>query len=208
MENVPGMAKGRMKGCFIEIMKTLKVLPYQVKCKQMNAMHYGVPQSRERLIFIGSRNVSPLYPAPQHTRISVKQALNINGHYLYRANYSKGKVDIIKKTFDYPLLTLTKKENWQVYFDSKGQFNKREYSIDNPIQTITKGNAYHLKLGTAETKAQKFTIEQVLKLCSFPVDWKMTGSYSDKWARLGNAVMPKFMQAIAETIKKEILGYI
>lgn len=55
MENVPGMAKGKMKGMFIEIMKTLKETGYIVKCKKMNSMYYGVPQSRERLIFIGVR---------------------------------------------------------------------------------------------------------------------------------------------------------
>jgi len=55
MENVSGMAKGTMKGRFIEIMKVLKSGNYHVKCKQMNSMYYGVPQSRERLIFIGVR---------------------------------------------------------------------------------------------------------------------------------------------------------
>ena len=56
MENVPGMMKGKMKGLFIEIMKTLKSGNYKVKCKLMNAKYYNVPQSRERLIFIGVRN--------------------------------------------------------------------------------------------------------------------------------------------------------
>ena len=37
MENVSGMVKGKMKGCFIEIMKSLKSLNYQVKCKLLNA---------------------------------------------------------------------------------------------------------------------------------------------------------------------------
>ena len=78
MENVSGMAKGKMKGKFIEIMKTLKALNYQVKCKKMNAMYYGVPQSRERLIFIGVRkdiekNIA--FPIPRNKFMSVKQAL-------------------------------------------------------------------------------------------------------------------------------------
>ena len=55
MENVTGMIKGKMKGRFIEIINTLKELNYNVKCKQMNAKYYNVPQSRERIIFIGVR---------------------------------------------------------------------------------------------------------------------------------------------------------
>lgn len=56
MENVSGMAKGIMKGRFLEILAHLKSLNYGVRCKRMNAMWYGVPQSRQRLIFIGVRN--------------------------------------------------------------------------------------------------------------------------------------------------------
>ena len=77
MENVSGMVKGKMKGRFIEIMKTLKVLPYKVRCKLMNAMFYGVPQSRQRLIWIGIRedlNIEPSYPKPQSKVITVKKA--------------------------------------------------------------------------------------------------------------------------------------
>lgn len=53
MENVSGMIKGTMKGMFKEIMTTLKKLNYQVKCKLMNAKYYNVPQSRQRVIFVG-----------------------------------------------------------------------------------------------------------------------------------------------------------
>jgi DNA (cytosine-5)-methyltransferase 1 len=55
MENVSGMVKGKFKGKFIEILKELKNTNYVVKCKKMNSKYYSVPQSRERLIFIGVR---------------------------------------------------------------------------------------------------------------------------------------------------------
>lgn len=56
MENVSGLVKGKMKLIFAEIMRELKGSGYQVKCKKLNAMYFYVPQSRERLIFIGIRN--------------------------------------------------------------------------------------------------------------------------------------------------------
>lgn len=55
MENVSGMIKGTMKGKFKEILTVLKSDNYEVKCKLMNSMYYNVPQSRQRLIFIGVR---------------------------------------------------------------------------------------------------------------------------------------------------------
>jgi DNA (cytosine-5)-methyltransferase 1 len=52
---------------------------------------------------------------------------------------------------------------------------------------------------------RQITIEECKRICSFPDHFKLIGNYRQQWARLGNAVMPKFMQAIAETIKKETL---
>jgi len=55
MENVPGMAKGKMKAVFADAMRKLKNAGYKVKCGILDARWYGVPQERERLIWIGVR---------------------------------------------------------------------------------------------------------------------------------------------------------
>lgn len=55
MENVKGIIKGAMKQIFLQIMASLRGAGYHVEAQVMNAKHYGVPQSRERVIFIGLR---------------------------------------------------------------------------------------------------------------------------------------------------------
>lgn len=55
MENVSGMVKGKMKLIFADIMRELKASGYHVSARLMNAMYFGVPQSRQRMIFIGVR---------------------------------------------------------------------------------------------------------------------------------------------------------
>jgi DNA (cytosine-5)-methyltransferase 1 len=55
MEKVSGMVKGKMKLIFAEIMRELKASGYKVSARLMNAMYFGVPQPRERMIFIGIR---------------------------------------------------------------------------------------------------------------------------------------------------------
>ena len=55
MENVRGTVLGRMKLIFAEIMRELKASGYKVSARLMNAMYFGVPQSRQRMIFIGIR---------------------------------------------------------------------------------------------------------------------------------------------------------
>lgn len=58
MENVSGMVKGKMKLIFAEVLRELKASGYAVKARLLNAMYFGVPQSRERMIFIGVRDDS------------------------------------------------------------------------------------------------------------------------------------------------------
>ena len=55
MENVRGMVKGKMKLIFAEILRELKESGYHVSARLMNAMWYGVPQSLQRMIFVGVR---------------------------------------------------------------------------------------------------------------------------------------------------------
>ena len=55
MENVSGMVKGKMKLIFAEILRELKASGYKVSARLMNAMYFNVPQSRQRMIFIGVR---------------------------------------------------------------------------------------------------------------------------------------------------------
>lgn len=170
MENVSGMIKGTMKGRFIEIIKSLKSLNYEVKCKSMNAMYYGVPQSRQRLIFIGVRKdlkKLPTFPIASNKLIfvsEVDQKDRIPGKY---SDIRFGDV-ILKR--NKPSNTITKLG--RVFYDRENQYGPRS----------------------------------LLAFCGFPLIWKYNGSYSDLKNRLGNAVMPKFMQAIAENIKNDILA--
>ena len=198
MENVSGMAKGKMKGKFLEILKELKSLGYNVKCKQMNAMYYGVPQSRQRLIFIGVRtdlNKEPTFPIPSNQTIPVKLALK----------------DIVPKTFGRPLATVAGNIWDNIKPGQNGSsfrhgyyFNAIKVNPNHPAPTVPKtctGTAAHMHWN----ERRLLSIEELKAICSFPENWILTNSYEKQYSRLGNAVMPKFMQAIAETIKKDIL---
>lgn len=55
-ENVKGLLIGKAKGYYNEILKQMRELNYRVEPHILNAKYYDVPQSRERIIFIGYRN--------------------------------------------------------------------------------------------------------------------------------------------------------
>jgi DNA (cytosine-5)-methyltransferase 1 len=52
---------------------------------------------------------------------------------------------------------------------------------------------------------RKFTIVEVKRLCSFPDDFVLVGTYAQRWARLGNSVPPLMMRAVAEAVRDRVL---
>ena len=63
IENVTGL----MKGKFNQIFTRLRSTGYKLKWKSINAIYYNVPQSRQRLIFLGVREdlpTEPTFPKP------------------------------------------------------------------------------------------------------------------------------------------------
>ena len=179
MENVSGQIKGNMKGRFNEILRALKKTDYKIKVKLMNTKYYQVPQSRERLIYIGVRNdlkIEPKFPKPSQNLITVREALkNVKNKTFY-----KGKI-------------------------SERQKQDRVF-WDKPASTILKVvNSIRGSCVVHPEDNRHLTIEEAKRICSFPDNFQFIGSFSEQWARVGNAVMPNFMKAIAENIKINIL---
>jgi DNA (cytosine-5)-methyltransferase 1 len=196
MENVRGMILGKMKGIFNEIMKQLKNADYNVKCKLMNAKYYNVPQSRQRLIFIGVKNdlkINPSYPIPNKNIITAKKAIE----------------NVISKTFcDH---SLKAQELWKKIKIGKSGFDNKfwdyaKFHPNKPAPTIRKDLGYYGGPGLYHwTENRSFSIEEIKAFCSYPQNYKLIGKYSEQFARLGNSVMPNMMKAIAENIKINIL---
>ena len=78
MENVSGMVKGKMRLIFVDILRELKASGYRVSCRLMNTKWFGVPQARQRVIFIGVRKdlkAEPSHPKAQLEPVTVREAL-------------------------------------------------------------------------------------------------------------------------------------
>ena len=58
---------------------------------------------------------------------------------------------------------------------------------------------------THPTEKRKLTIAELKRICAFPDDFVLTGTYSQQWERLGRAVPPIMMFHIARTLRDEIL---
>lgn len=200
-ENVSGLIKGVAKGHFIEIMRALKACGYRVEARLLDAQWLGVPQARERLIFVGVREdlgLAPAFPQPLSCRYSVREAV---------ADLSapvEPETDITRFAIGAESARLNPGQQSDKYFSLV------RAPLDGPSPTVTAAGGGHESGNSIAsvmhpTEKRKFSIAELKRLCSFPDDFALSGTYSQQWERLGRAVPPLMMRAVAETIREAIL---
>jgi DNA (cytosine-5)-methyltransferase 1 len=206
MENVSGLVKGKMKLIFKDILTELKKAGYNVKVRLMNAKYYNVPQSRQRLIFIGVRNdlgISPSHPKPQTKPIPIKECFDNLQIEKDELNWARNKINNPKAQYWY---NKTKPGESASKYHPKGHwFNFIKVSLNKPLPTILRtimgsGSALCHPLDN-----RVMTISELKRCASYPDTFKFIGKYEDKWARIGNSVPPNFMKAISTHIYENIL---
>lgn len=194
MENVSGMVKGKMRLVFADCLRELKASGYRVSARLLNAMYFGVPQRRERLIFVGVREdlgIVPSHPVAATIPLTVTQAW----------------VDVL--VHDAEDLTLTPLYRTYWHQAKQGQTVgklsvHRKLSADRPAQTIVRsegnGGCYH------PTEPRKLSLSEFKRLASFPDGFAFLFRNRSDWQeRIGNSVPPLFMRAIAQHIRAAIL---
>lgn len=198
MENVSGMVKGKMKLVFVEILKELKDSGYRVKACLMNAMYFNVPQSRQRMIFIGVRNdlgIEPSHPKAQSRPITVQVAIEGCLSVPRLANSERISFYWIKLNPGQCIADIDPKGNG--YTAVKILPNK-------PSPTLTKG--WTAGTGLMHFAECRFLSDaEVKRIGSFPDNYIMVGNSSSVIQRIGNSVPPLFMRAISEHIRQHIL---
>lgn len=226
-ENVSGLVKGTAKGYFLEILRELKACGYNVACKVLDAQWLGVPQSRQRTIFVGVRNdlgLAPAHPSPLSYRYSVRDALpwvishqQVTGgawtydkrtdepSYAVRAQGAgqlivEAETDISRYCTGKEWDTLKEGEQSDKYF------NLVRTDRDKPCPTIC---ASHGSPGIASVthpiEKRKFSIAELRRICGFPDDFILKGTYAQQWERCGRSVPPVMMSHIAATVRDQIL---
>lgn len=78
---------------------------------------------------------------------------------------------------------------------------------DAPCPTITQTGGNVGAAGVAHpTERRKFTIAELRRICGFPDDFVLTGTYGQAWERLGRAVPPPMMHAISAALVPVLKG--
>jgi len=75
-----------------------------------------------------------------------------------------------------------------------------------PCPTLTFGAGALSCAGVVHpTQKRRFSIAELKRICAFPDDFVLTGTYTQQWERLGRAVPPVMMAKIAAAIRDNVL---
>lgn len=192
-ENVKGILSANEKNAFPLIIKEFEDSGYNVSYKLLNAVNFGVPQKRERVIIVGIRK-------------DLGFTFDFNG---------------LPQEGDFPITSLSQViENTvpEKYFFSQkavdGMMRKRETMNKGRAQDITQPcntvGAHLAKVSLNSTdpvlmigdRYRRFTPREVARIQSFPETFQLVGTESVQYRALGNAIAPVMFWYVAQAVSK------
>jgi DNA (cytosine-5)-methyltransferase 1 len=185
----------------------MKAAGYVVKAKLLSAQWLGVPQARERLIYVGVRNdladkVQPSHPKPLPYYYTFSDALDGNVQIPGVAWFPPPQSQTARL---WRWLEQTGEKDFKLaaraVLGHETMIQHRRCLKDDPIHTVVQGSQclYHPSI------PRTLTIPELKRCSSFPDDFILTGSFDHQWERIGRAVPPVMMSHIAATVRDEIL---
>jgi DNA (cytosine-5)-methyltransferase 1 len=193
-ENVRGMLY-KNKWYLKEVIEELEKLGYHINYALLNAVDFEVPQNRERIIVIGSKNKINL-PKKVNRKVTVGQAL---GELYFQYN---DESKYFTESMDRYVANYEKASNC---------INPRDLYLDRPARTLTcrnlagaTGDMHRIRL--MDGRRRRITIREAARLQSFPDWFEFTGTETNQFNQVGNAVAPYFAFHLAQNIKNYFIG--
>lgn len=194
-----------------KIVRRFKEIGYTVEFRTLNAADYGVPQKRERVIFIGTQNGIPIeFPKPTHRPgkpekpdlrapalapwITVRQAIDDLKDAPEDAAWShvcsRHKKEFIRRIHATPIGGNVFRGYSDAWYRSPP---------DEPSRTVKEN---HGGVFVHYEKDRVMTPRELARLQSFPDDFLFESSKSMVLKQIGNAVPPLLGKAIGQALLK------
>lgn len=222
-ENVRGLLShenGKTLEGMISILDEIgyNVVPVQV----LKAIHYRVPQKRERLILVGVRKDidSPYeYPKPHKRIFNLKDALK-KGE-LFSSNvpksegakypeYKKQILDMVPpKGYwrDLPVEIQKEYMGGSFYLGGGKTGMARRIGWDEPSLTLTCSPAQKQTERCHPDETRPFTVREYARIQTFPDEWKFSGSIAQQYKQIGNAVPVNLGEEVGYSVVKFLNAY-
>lgn len=199
------------------VLQELRATGYHVVFDLVNAADYGVPQTRERVLFIGSRDGKPIrIPLPTHTQsptrglpawVNLRDALR--GLHEYDPAFTP--LSDRKSRF---MSMVPEGGNWrdlpsEVQADALGgAFGSwggrsgfyRRLAWDRPAPALTTRPDSKATMLCHPEHTRPLTVREYARIQQFPDEWSFVGSVPQQYVQIGNAVPVGLGEAVGRTI--------
>jgi len=229
IENVPGLVGlfgGQIKDSIIE---KFTDMGYDIQYKILCASDHGVPQSRKRVVFVGSRIGDFEYPKPQEKTITCSMALSdlpplidelgdeemdypveASNEYqrLMREHSCTVRNHVAASHSDKVKDIIALVPDGGNYKDLPEEYaHTRNFHVawtrfasDKPAPTIDTGHRHHFHYKYNRVP----TVRECARLQSFPDDFIFLGNKTQQFRQVGNAVPPILAREIANKVKEAL----
>lgn len=222
-ENVRGLLSHEKGKTLQGMLSILDEIGYHVvPVKVLKAIHYRVPQKRERLILVGIRkdiNVQYAYPKP-HTKIyNLVDALKKGPLFDSDVPLSQGSkypphkkevLDLVPpKGYwrDLPLDIQKAYMGKSFYLGGGKTGMARRIGWDEPSLTLTCSPAQKQTERCHPDETRPFTVREYARIQTFPDDWQFIGSIPQQYKQIGNAVPCNLGEEIGYSIVQFLNDY-
>ena len=196
-ENVRGLISHDDGRTLETILGIFEELGYNVKYELLNAVNYGVPQKRERVIIIGTKpGVSFEFPERELEIKTIRDVLeNVPESKGQQYSSNKKKVlDLVPPGGCWRELPLEVQKAYmgKSFYSGGGRTGMaRRISWDEPCLTLTCSPSQKQTERCHPDETRPFTVREYARIQTFPDDWKFAGGLGEKYKQIGNAVPVK-----------------
>lgn len=196
LENVRNLTAHDGGKTFKIICSHLEALGYHVYSKVLNALDFGVPQKRERIIIVGFLDDVIFEfpkPVPEKERKTLSDILeeNVDKMYYVRDRIRNSRIERLKdKNYPKPYIS---------HENMAGSITPHPYS-----SALRAGASANYILINDERRP---TEREMLRLQGFPESYKVVVPYTKIKKQCGNSVAIPVIIAVARQMKKAIMEY-
>ena len=197
-ENVKGLLTHDKGRTFATITHEFESLGYGVVWKVLNACRFGVGQKRERVIVIGVRSdladaAAFRYPVEDDNETTLSDALRgvPDSPYIPYSERKRAVMDLVPPGGCWVDLPddVAREYMGKSYFSGGGRRGvARRLSWDEPCLTLTTSPSQKQTERCHPDFTRPLTVREYARIQSFPDSWEFSGTLSDMYRQIGNAV--------------------